>query len=47
MQGDIGAILEVVMRAKRLVEKRLLNSVGVNISLRRNGCIYVKLSAMN
>ena len=47
MQGDIGAIHEVLMVAKRLDEKRLLNAVEGNISLKRDGCIYVTPSAMN
>ena len=47
MQGDIGAIREVLMVAKRLDEKKLLNAVEGNISLKRDGFIYVTPSAMN
>ena len=47
MQGDISAVREVLLVARRLDEKKLLNAVEGNISLKRNGLIYVTPSAMN
>lgn len=47
MQGDLSAIREVLLVAKRLDEKQILNAVEGNISLRRDGLIYVTPSAMN
>lgn len=47
MQGDINAIREVLMVAKRLDEKQLLNAVEGNISVKRDGLIYVTPSAKN
>ncbi len=47
MQIDREAIREILMVAKRLDEKQLLNAVEGNISIKRGGYIYVTPSAKN
>ena len=41
MQTDKDAIREILLVAKRLDEKQLLNAVEGNISIKRGGLIYV------
>ena len=47
MQTDKDAIREILLVAKRLDEKQLLNAVEGNISIKRGGLIYVTPSARN
>ena len=47
MQIDKDAIREILLVAKRLDEKQLLNAVEGNISIKRDGLIYVTPSARN
>ncbi len=47
MQIDKDAIREILLVAKRLDEKQLLNAVEGNISIKRDGLIYVTPSAKN
>lgn len=47
MEGDLSAIREVLMAAKRLDEKKLVNAVEGNVSIKRNGRIYVTPTSTN
>ena len=47
MQIDKDAVREILLVAKRLDEKQLLNAVEGNISIKRGGLIYVTPSAKN
>lgn len=44
---DIGAVKEVIMVAKRLDEKQLVNAFEGNVSIKRDGYLYITPSGKN